>query len=181
MVKLFVNEVRDFAAGFASGEVAVVTSSLINTQVYNRYGLWWMAGVCAPIVEELSKTGFAEISNGNVLVSHVAFGSTEGFMYADESKQIRKFDHRRPLLHAAFGTLYLMGRRLGGSAAGLLTAILGHFAWNQIALIRAKAQGVVFSDDEELDSGGYVLIAFGEPQKAKKAVTYADIKKTILI
>lgn len=177
------NEVRDFAAGFASGEVAVLTSSVINTQVYNRYGLWWMAGVCAPIVEEMSKTGFAEISKGNVLVSHVTFGSTEGFMYADESKQIRKFDHRRPLLHAAFGTLYLMGRRLGGSAAaGLLTAILGHFVWNQIALIRAKAQGVVFSDEEEeIDSGGFALMSFGEPPKVKKVVTYEEIKKAILI
>lgn len=169
------DEVRDFAAGFASGEVAVLTSSAINTQVYNRYGLWWMAGVCAPIVEELSKTGFAEISGGNVLVSHVTFGSTEGFMYADESKQIRKFDHRRPLLHAAFGTLYLMGRRLGGSsAAGLLTAILGHFLWNQVALIRAKSQGVMFYAEEE-------PISFGEPPKARKAVTYEEIKKAILI
>lgn len=177
------NEVRDFAAGFASGEVAVLTSSVINTEVYNRYGLWWMAGVCAPIVEEISKTGFAEISKGNVLVSHVTFGSTEGFMYADESQQIRKFDHRRPLLHAAFGTLYLMGRRLGGSAAaGLLTAILGHFIWNQIALIRAAAQGVVFFDkEEEPDMDDLALISYDEPPKMRKAMTYEEIKKALLI
>jgi len=118
-----------------------------------------------------------------VLVSHVTFGSTEGFMYADESKQIRKFDHRRPLLHAAFGTLYLMGRRLGGSAAaGLLTAILGHFIWNQIALIRAAAQGVVFFDkEEEPDTGDFALISYDEPPKVRKKMTYEEIKKALLI
>lgn len=170
------SEIMRFGKGVASGEGAVLLSSLINTEVLNRFGIWAMAGVSAPIVEELTKTGFAEGINGDVLMSHVTFGSHEGFLYARDSGTITQFDHRRPLLHASFGVMYLVGRRFGGNpAAGLLTSMLAHFIWNQIALLRTDWDSIV-SDNEKSDSE---LTWLGGARK--REVTIADIKRAILI
>lgn len=161
-------EVETFVKGILAGEGAVFLSATINNATLKRFGLWVMAGLVAPLVEEVTKTGLAEVLRGNVLMSHVAFGSHEGFLYATETGEIRQFDHRRPLLHASFGTLYLVGRRFGGNpAAGLMASILAHVAWNQIALIRS---GVGVGENILPVSGG-----------AKREITLGDVKRSLLI
>lgn len=189
------NEALRFARGILSGEAAVVASSLINTEVNNRFGLWFAAGVSAPIVEELTKTMIAETFDGDVMMSHVAFGAHEGFLYSKGKTQASAFDHRRPLLHAAFGVLYLMGRRFGGSkAAGVLTAMLGHFVWNQLALLRLDWESIEEAPVERRDDAAVVIMAATETTpfktidtleggslKPKRKLTFADIKREVLI
>ncbi len=124
-----------FAGGVVAGEGAVLTSAAVNGAVLRRWGLYWAAGVSAPVIEELTKSGYAEALRSNVLISHTAFGASEGILYAESSGQVNRFDHRRPLLHASFGALYLFGAKVGGHrGAGLLLATLAHLAWNQLAL-----------------------------------------------
>lgn len=187
-------EVLHFAKGILSGEGAVVASSIINTEVNNRFGLWFAAGVSAPIVEELTKTMIAEGFNGDVLMSHVAFGAHEGFMYSKGKTQANAFDHRRPLLHASFGVLYLMGRRFGGSkAAGLLTAMMGHFLWNQFALLgidwdsiekpvesRDEAAVVTMAVTTTAPTATIDTLERGLPKRRRK-MTFADVKREVLI
>lgn len=172
-------ELQKYGKGFLAGEAAVLFASIINTQVYNQHGIWWSAGVSAPIVEELAKTGLADAMKGDILTSHVTFGSTEGYMYAQKKTQVDKFDHRRPLLHASFGVLGLLGRHLGGNkSSGYLTSIFAHFVWNQIALYRAWLKGEL--PESEPDHGPFVTAAeVDEPRK--EAVSWEDVKRKLLI
>ena len=142
------SDVYRYVAGVAAGEGAYFISSITNQAVLETFNYYIAVGISAPLVEELTKNGITDAIGGDHLLSHTTFGSTEGMLY-QRSRVVSKdgkeyitfdeeqhtFDFRRPLLHACFGTLFLLGLRFSGrKAVGYLVAMIAHMLWNHAQL-----------------------------------------------
>lgn len=141
MDKKLTREANSFLYGVISGSISVPLAGYVNGEVYKRFGRDISIGVSAPIIEELLKSGLAYGTGGNLLMSHVSFGSIEGAEYGREG--YNSFDYLRSILHAVFGLLHVLGNIFGGSRLdGFVWGVLGHMAWNNYALYNQRKRGV---------------------------------------
>lgn len=166
------NQIVDFSKGIMTGQGAVVTAGVVNSTVLSKFGLFAAVCLSAPLVEEVTKTGYALLFEGDVVTSHVMFGSTEGLIYGEQSGQVQSFDYRRPLIHAAFGTIYLsVSQATKNPAMGILAAVATHFGWNLKAYLDSIKGGVQAQS----------TVFLGEEEKEHIAETWADVKNKLLI
>lgn len=166
--------------GVAAGGVAAVGSSVVNEVAFRTAGSYVAAGWSAPIIEELTKSGIPFLIKGNVLLSHVAFGSLEGFVYAQRLGKNTFFDHARPILHAAFGVLWMIGSGFGRQPGrGILFAMAGHAAWNHYALFKA---GMLPFQSRPVVEGEHNMspMSNGENQ-VSNVDKWTELKKQVLI
>lgn len=127
-------------AGVLAGEGSAMVAGTLNDYVNKNVGIYWTAGIFAPMIEEILKSGLAESIQGDVLFSHLTFGSSEGLVYFN-SRGATEFDFRRSVLHACFGALYLLGLETFKSKQNaLILSIMAHMAWNLYQLSKLSAR-----------------------------------------
>lgn len=119
--------------GLLAGTAASLFSFSINTRLIGRYGdraLFWYI----PLVEEFSKTCFAFFLSGDLVFSHMAFGTIEALY--DLFNTPEKYSFTASVLsllsHTVFGLISFFTVKLSGSPVpAVLLAVAVHGLWNR--------------------------------------------------
>ncbi|MDI3481211.1 MAG: hypothetical protein PWQ97_866 [Tepidanaerobacteraceae bacterium] len=91
----------------------------------------------APVIEEVSKTGIAVLVSGDILFTHIIFGTAEALCDIIKNRGRRSYTAGAAGLmsHAAFGAITVFFHSLLKSLlVGVAAAVTVHMFWNYIVL-----------------------------------------------
>ena len=119
--------------GLLAGITASLFSFIINNRVISCFGDKAVV-LYIPIIEEFSKTYFAFAINGNIIFSHMVFGTVEAIydLYNSPRKYSLTASMLSLLSHTVLGVIAFYAIKLSGSLMfSVLLSVIIHSLWNR--------------------------------------------------